>query len=308
MIYTVTLNPSLDIIYTADKFEESGYTNASSTHRFAGGKGINISRMLHNLGIPSYATGFTGGYPGSYIRTWFEENREDHFFIEIEDNTRINTRLRTPEKQFTLVGVSPSIPEEQLKELIFFLSRIQEGDVVVMGGSIPNNIEDDIYTRIAEICNANKAEFVIDVPAERLLDLAKYKPLLIKPNIEDLAKMFGLEEINTESEIIKYGKKCIEAGAKNVIVSVGAEGSYLFTDKGEAYRSYGIEGKEINSFNSRPAMIAGFLSVYMRKQDIVESYKMAAAAGSATAFVEDLADMELTKQIHDKTVVEEIEL
>lgn len=308
MIYTVTLNPSLDIIYTSDKFEEAGYTISNSTHRYAGGKGVNISRMLHNLGIPSYATGFIGGYQGSFIKHWFEENKEDHFFIEVEDSSRINTRLKTDEKQFTLVGVNPSIPNDKLESLLFFLSRIQEGDVVVMGGSIPNNIDDDIYTRIAEICNANKAEFVIDVPAERLLDLAKYKPLLIKPNIEDLAKMFGLEKINTESDIIKYGKKCIEAGAKNVIVSVGAEGSYLFTDKGEAYRSYGVEGKEINSFNSRPAMIAGFLSIYMRKQDIIESYKMAAAAGSATAFVEDLADIELTKEVHKKTVVEEIKL
>lgn len=308
MIYTVTLNPSLDIIYTSDKFEESGYTISNSTHRYAGGKGVNISRMLHNLGIPSYATGFIGGYPGNFIKNWFEENKEDHFFIEIEDSSRINTRLRTPDKQFTLVGVNPSVPEEKLEELLFFLSRIQEGDVIVMGGSIPHNIDDDIYTRIAEICNANRAEFVIDVPAERLLDLAKYKPLLIKPNIEDLATMFGLEKINTESDIIKYGRKCIEAGAKNVIVSVGEEGSYLFTDKGKAYRSYGVEGKEINSFNSRPAMIAGFLSIYMRKQDIVESYKMAAAAGSATAFVEDIADIELTKEVHSKTVVEPIEL
>lgn len=308
MIYTVTLNPSLDIIYTSNKFEESGYTIAKSTNRYAGGKGVNISRMLHNLGIPSYATGFIGGYPGNFIKNWFEKNKEDHFFIEVEDSSRINTRLKTDEKQFTLVGVNPSIPNDKLESLLFFLSRIQEGDVVVMGGSIPNNIDDDIYTRIAEICNANKAEFVIDVPAERLLDLTKYKPLLIKPNIEDLARMFGLEKIETESDIIKYGKKCIEAGAKNVIVSVGAEGSYLFTDKGEAYRSYGVKGEEINSFNSRPAMIAGFLSIYMRKQDIIESYKMAAAAGSATAFVEDLADINLTKDVHKKTIVEKIEL
>lgn len=306
MIYTVTLNPSLDIIYTSNNFTDNGYVYADNTQKFAGGKAINVSRMLHNLSIPSYATGFVGGYPGEFIREWFEKNKEDHFFIELDENTRINTRLRTPNQQITLVGVSPSLPKEKLEELIFFLSRIKEGDVVVMGGSIPKNVDNNIYIRLAEICNANKAEFVIDVPAERMHDLLKYKPLLIKPNIEDLAKMFELDEITSEADIIKYGRKCIELGAKNVIVSIGEEGSYLFTNKDDIYRSYGVKGEEVNSFNSRPAMIAGFIGVYMRKQDIVNSFRMASAAASATAFVEDLASADFTKEIYEKTIIEKI--
>lgn len=308
MIYTITLNPALDIIYKTDSISKEHYNYSDSTYKFPGGKGVNVTRMLSNLDIPSIATGFLGGFTGEFIRNWFKDKAIDNKFIEIEDDTRINVRLRAENEQVTIAGNYPSIPKEKIEELLFFLSRLREGDIVFMGGSIPKNVNPDIYDRIAEICQANKAEFVIDIPPKQMLNLLKYRPLLIKPNIENLANMFGLEKISNELDIIKYANKCIGLGAKNVIVSIGEEGSYLFTEKGEAFRSYVVKGEEANSFNSRDAMISGFIGIYMRLQNVEEAFKMASAAASATTFTEDLADSKLTNEVYNKTIVEEIKL
>lgn len=306
MIYTVTLNPAMDIIYTTNEINTHSYTISNSTYKFPGGKGLNVTRMLAHLDVPTVATGFLGGFTGEYIKNKLKDDDINNNFLNIEDDTRINVRLRANDQQITIAGTNPSVPKEKIEDLLFFLAQIREGDIVVMGGSIPNNVGLDIYSRIAEICKANKADFVIDVPPKQMVDLLAYRPLLIKPNIDNLAHMFGLEEINNELDIIKYGNKCIGLGAKNVIVSVGEEGSYLFTEQGDAFRSYGVKGEEVNSFNSRDAMIAGFLAVYMKTQDVKESFKMASAAASATAFVEDLADIKLTNEVYEKTIVEEI--
>lgn len=308
MIYTVTLNPALDIIYTTNELNMDTYTFSDTTYKFPGGKALNVTRMLAKLDVPSIATGFLGGFTGDFVQKFLTDVEIDNEFLKIEDDTRINVRLRANDKNITIAGVSPSVPESAIQDLLFLLAQIREGDILVMGGSIPNDVDPEIYSRIAEICQANRAEFVVDVPPKQMVDLLKYRPLLIKPNIENLAHMFGLDKITNELDIIKYGNKCIGLGAKNVIVSVGEEGSYLFTEKGDAFRSYGVKGKEVNSFNSRDAMIGGFLAVYMKTQDAEESFKMASACASATAFVEDLADMELTKEIYEKTVVEELRL
>lgn len=308
MIYTVTLNPALDIIYTSNDFNMESYTPSDTTYKFPGGKALNVTRMLAKLNVPSIATGFLGGFTGDFVQKFLTDVEIYNEFIEIEDDTRINVRLRTKDKNVTIAGVNPSVPERAIQDLLFLLAQIREGDILVMGGSIPKKVSPDIYSRIAEICKSNKAEFVVDVPPQQMLDLLKYKPLLIKPNIENLAHMFDLDEITNELDIIKYGNKCIGLGAKNVIVSVGEDGAYLFTEKGEAFRSYGVKGKEVNSFNSRDAMIGGFLAVYMKTQDPMESFRMASACASATAFVEDLADMNLTEEIYDETIVEEIKL
>lgn len=308
MIYTVTLNPALDIIYTADKINKESYTMTNSTYKFPGGKALNVTRMLDNLDIPSIATGFLGGFPGKFIREWFVKEKIESRFIEIEDDTRINIRLRANDEQVTIAGEYPTIDMQQVEDLLFYLSRVREGDIIVMGGSIPNGVDRDIYRRIADLCKANKAEFVVDVGPEELKDLIKFRPLLIKLNLTNLAKIFDVPEISNELDIIKYGNKCIGLGAKNVIVSVGSEGSYLFTEKGEQQRSYGVKGEEVNSFNSRDAMIGGFIGIYMRTQDPIESFKMASAAASATAFTEDLADKELVLEVLEKTIVEEIKL
>ena len=307
MIYTVTLNPALDTVFYVEDLNNRSYTQTTAAYKYPGGKAINVSRMLYNLNIPSYVTGFLGGYQGAFIRDWFEERNFDSLLIDIEEDNRTTLRIKTKTEAMTIAGISPSIPSEKLDDLLYFLSRVREGDIVVMGGSIPNNVPKDIYKRISEICKANKAYFMVDIPAEQTLDSLKDGPLLIKPNSDNLALMFGRDEpFSTEEELIEHGLKCVELGAKNVIVSIGKEGSYLFTEDQAVYRSYGVEGEEVNSFNSRDAMIAAFIGVYMRKNDPVEAFKMAAAAASATAFVEDLASKEEVLEVFDKIKIEQL--
>ena len=306
MIYTVTLNPAFDMVSYVDSLEDI-YAQTTEAYKYPGGKAINVSRMLYNLNIPSYVTGFLGGYPGKFIRDWFEERDFESFFQEIEQDNRTTIRIKTKEKEMTIAGISPEVPEEKLEELIYFLSRVREGDIIVMGGSLPEGVPEDIYTRIINICKANKAEFMVDIPPKQTLESLKYGPLLIKPNSDNLALMFGKDApFETEEELIKHGLKCVEMGAKNVIVSIGKEGAYLFTEDKAVYRSYGVEGTEVNSFNSRDAMIAAFIGVYMKISNPVEAFKMASAAASATAFVEDFADKDQVSEVFEKIEIKQI--
>lgn len=307
MIYTVTLNPALDIVFYSDNLKTTEYNSTTKTQKFPGGKAINVSRTLYNLNIPSIATGFLGGYPGKYIHDWFKNRKAESFFVELEDDTRINVRIKTKNDKITIAGVHPRVTENNIEELLFYLSRVREGDIVVMGGSIPQNAPLDIYKRISDICIANKAYFVIDIPPKETLQALSSRPLLIKPNIDNLALMFDKKEgFKDEEDIIEHGLKCIKIGARNVIVSLGKDGSYLFTEDLSVYRSYAVEGIEVNSFNSRDAMIGAFIGFYMKKNDPVESFKMASAAASATAFVEDLANKQQILEVFEKTIVEKI--
>lgn len=306
MIYTVTLNPALDMISYVDELNSS-FTQTTQSFKYPGGKGINVSRMLYNLGMKSIATGFLGGYPGDFIRDWFEEKGIENYFVDIKEDNRTTIRIKTNKDEMTIAGISPVIDEDQMEDLLYFLSRVREGDIVVMGGSLPNNVPINIYKRISEICNANKASFISDIPAKDMLYGLKDKPLLIKPNIENLSLMFDEKDVITdEAKIIEYGLKCVDMGAQNVIVSIGKEGSYLFTKDKAVYRSYGVDGVEVNSFNSRDAMIAAFIGPYVRKNDPVEAFKMASAAASATAFVEDFASKEQVEEIFKKVRIEQI--
>lgn len=306
MIYTVTLNPALDMVSYVDELN-STFTQTRDSYKYPGGKGINVSRMLLNLGIPNIATGYLGGYPGEFIKDWFNDNGADSFFIDIKEDNRTTIRIKTNTDEMTIAGISPYVEQEKINDLLYYLSRVREGDIVMMGGTIPQGVDPDIYERISEICNANKAFFIMDVPAKDLLASLKNKPLLIKPNIDNLSLMFDEEEVITdENKIIEYGLKCVDMGAKNVIVSIGKDGSYLFTEDKAVYRSFGVEGVEVNSFNSRDAMIAAFIGPYMRKQDPVESFKMASAAASATAFVEDLATKEDVLNVFEKIEIKQL--
>ncbi|NLW52335.1 MAG: 1-phosphofructokinase family hexose kinase [Tissierellia bacterium] len=307
MIYTVTLNPALDMISYVKELNTDSFTQTTQSFKYPCGKGINVSRMLYNLGMPSVVTGFLGGYPGDFIRDWFNERGIQDYFIDIEEDNRTTIRIKTDKEEMTIAGISPRIEEEQIEELLYFLSRVREGDIVVMGGSLPKNLPINIYKRISEICTANKASFISDIPAKDMLDGLKDKPLLIKPNIDNLSLMFDEADVITDEEkLIEYGLKCIDLGAQNVIVSIGKEGSYLFTKDKAVYRSYGVEGVEVNSFNSRDAMIAAFIGPYVRKNDPVEAFKMASAAASATAFVEDLASKEQVEEVFKKVKIEQL--
>lgn len=309
MIYTVTLNPSIDLFVELDELKP-GYNNNIKTERtLPGGKAINVSRILSQLRIPSTATGFVGGYQGLFIKDWMEKENIEGNFIEIEASNRINIKIFENKQETVINFEGPTIKKDEVEELLYYLSRVREGDTIIFGGSVPpmeNNLDDDILYRMVEIAKANGADFIADVPSQYLLNMVKKGPLLVKPNGEDIEEIFGVK-IKDKIEYIPYGKELIRLGAEYVIISYGAEGSMFFTKEGGVYAATPIEdGKEIiNTVACRDAMIAGFLGTIVRNNDPIESYMVAVASASATARVLDLASRE---EIHNILPLVDIEV
>ena len=300
MIYTVTLNPSVDLFLDMNNLEYGKKNHVDDEFTLPGGKAINVSRVLSQLNIPTVATGFTGGYQGDFIKEWL--NKEDIMtdFVEIECQNRTNVKLLLNNEETTINSYGPSVSHEEIGELLHYLSRVGEGDTIVMGGSVPK-LEDqddyDIYQRMVSLAKANKAHFIADIPAEYLVKVIKEGPILVKPNKEDLEIIFDTK-IETKEQLAYYGKQIVEMGAKYAIVSYGAEGSMFFDDKGNAYIADQIETENVvNSVACRDAMIGGFIGTYVRISDPLKAYKMAVAAATATAKVVDLPNR---KQIEDE--------
>lgn len=303
MIYTVTLNPSVDLLVEIDEIKFGALNRTKNDMIVPGGKGINVSRVLRQLGMPSVATGLTGDFTGEFIKKWLRREDIPCEFIDIDDYSRINIKL-IKQDETILNGKGPNVSNQELQDFMYFISRVGEGDIVIISGSIPQNVDPYVYDRIISICKANKARFVIDPPTKYLYEYIKRGPLLIKPNVEDLRYIFKAK-IETLEDIVKYGKKTLELGAEYCIVSMGEEGSILlYEDK--VYRAEKMEGEYVNSVGSRDAMIAGFISTYIRTSDPLEAYHTATAAASATAFTKDLAKRFQIDAIIDQVVVQDI--
>lgn len=291
MIYTVTLNPSIDLYVEVDKLNP-GYNNNIKTERtLPGGKAINVSRILSQIRIPTTATGFTGGYQGLFIKDWLSKEKILADFVDIKENNRINIKIFEDLKETVINFQGPTISSEEVEELLYYLSRVREGDTIIFGGSVPpmeNGEDSDIYDRMVEIAKANGAYFVADVPSQYLLNMVKRGPLLVKPNGEDIETIFNVK-IEDKMDYIPYGKELIKMGAKYVIISYGSEGSMFFTNDG-VYAAAPVEDDSeiINTVACRDAMIGGFIGTIVRDNDPIESYMVAVAAASATARVLDL--------------------
>ncbi|WP_100065589.1 1-phosphofructokinase family hexose kinase [Miniphocaeibacter massiliensis] len=302
MIYTVTINPSMDLLVEVNNLEKNKTNRMNNDLRVPGGKAINVARVLRRLGMPSVATGFIGGYTGEFIKEWLEMEDIKTSFIEIDDETRINIKLLN--QGIIINGRGPNVSINEVTEFLYFMSRVEEGDTVIITGSLPPSVDDELIDRLIHICKANKSEFVIDAEPEKLKEFLKYKPLLIKPNISDVEKMFKVE-INSQDLILKYGFKIIEMGAKHAIISVGENGAYLFSGE-HAFRGEGIEGTEVRTEGVRDSMIAGFISTYIRTANLEESFKVAMAAATATAFSKDLAKRNKIEELFNKVMVQKI--
>jgi 1-phosphofructokinase len=291
MIYTVTLNPSIDIFMEVDSIEFGKKMHAKNSFTLPGGKALNVSRVLQQLNIPTKATGFLGGHPGAFIKEWLDEEDILTDFVEIQDENRRNVKLLVDSNETTINEVGPNVTHEEVGELLHFLSRVTEGDTIVMGGSIPkmdDQTDYDIYERMVSIAKANRAQFIANIPPEYLVKVIKANPILVKPNVSDLEVIFNTKIENRE-QLTYYGKQLIEMGAKYAIVSYGAEGSMFFNNNGDSYIADKIHTENVvNSTACRDAMIGGFIGTYVRTSDPVESYKMAVAAATATARVRDL--------------------
>ena len=306
MIYTVTLNPSVDVILEVKNLNIGEKNHVTNEFTLPGGKALNVSRVLSQLKIPTVATGFIGGHQGKFIEEWLDKENIMTDFVNIEEESRTNIKLLLDNEETTINSKGPNVSHYEVDELLYYLSRVGEGDTIVMGGSVPQmeeKVDEDIYSRMVSIAKANGAHFIADIPAKYLPTVIKEGPILVKPNVEDLMEIFGTK-IETIEDMDKYGKKIIEMGAQNAIVSYGKKGSMFFNKDGHSFISEEIHINEVvNSVACRDAMIGGFIGTLVRSSDTIEAYKVAIAAATATAEVLDLPTREEIEKIIPKVVI-----
>ena len=292
MIYTMTFNPSIDYIVSVDHFKAGEVNRTSSEYILPGGKGINVSIVLHNLGIESIAMGFIAGFTGKEIETLCQNKfgiKTD--LIDVENGySRINFKMRSDEES-EVNGNGPLISETHLNELYKKLSVLKKGDILVLSGSIPKCLPNDIYSQIMKRIENQGIEIVVDATGNLLMNTLKYHPFVIKPNNHELEEMFHVKLSGTK-DIVKYAKELQKLGAKNVLVSMAGDGALLACQNGKVYFSEAPKGKVKNSVGAGDSMVAGFVAGYTETKDFVSAFKKGIATGSASAFSDNLATKE----------------
>ena len=299
MIYTVTFNPSLDYIVSVKDFK-TGITNRTDSEKILpGGKGINVSTVLVNLGIPNTALGFVAGFTGDEIIRRLSGLGVNNGFIRLDDGfSRINLKLSTIEGT-EINGRGPDIGKEQVKMLMDRLDELKEGDILFLSGSIPAGMGDDAYEKIMQALEGRGVIIAVDATRDLLMKVLPYKPFLIKPNNYELGEIFGVE-LKSRKSVIPYAKKLQEMGAVNVLVSMAGEGAVLVAEDGQVLETEAPKGKLINGVGAGDSMVAGFMAGYMEKHDYRHAFCMGVAAGSASAFSENLATGAEIKKVYDQ--------
>lgn len=291
MIYTITLNPSLDFIAEVDHLQ-AGRTNRSNVDQMvAGGTAISISRLLNTLSIPTLATGFIGGETGDFIDQELKRLDIPREFVRIAGTTRINLSIFSNQVETRILGDGPNISMDELNELMYRISRVREGDYIILAGSLPPNLTGSVYDRIIEIAVVNGAAFLPIISSDDLPSMLKKRPLLITPSISDLNRMFNAN-IATKEEAIPYALRCIDEGARNVIVRFGRDGAILATSDHHVYEAAGPNGAIVSTSYIQVSTVAGFVGNYMRNGDPVESFRLAQAAANAAYYVKELPTRE----------------
>lgn len=300
MIYTVTLNPSVDVLVEMDELILGKMNRMKRDYKVPGGKGITVSRVLRKLGVPTVATGLLGGFTGDFIRTWLQKEGIRTEFTEIDDDSRINMKFFNL-KETVINGRGPNVNRREIQEFLYYMSRVREGDTVIMTGNIPPSIREDIYERIIAICQANRADFIVDSQPERLLNFLPKQPLLVRVSRYDLIEIYK-EALPETDDVIRAGKKLIREGARYAIVSIGEKGD-LFFMKDRVLRAPRLDGRFINSNGARDAMIAGFVSSLVRRGDPVEAFRLSMASNFATKFSLDLPSREEVEMLLPKVEI-----
>lgn len=301
MIYTVTFNPSLDYIVSVDDFK-LGLTNRTSSELILpGGKGTNVSTVLKNLGFESTALGFVAGFTGNEIVKRLNDMGIKSDFISIENGiSRINLKLKSIDGT-EINGAGPDISEEKVNKLMDKLNQFKEGDVLVLAGSIPSSMSDNIYRDIMADLKDRGVMIVVDATKDLLLNVLEYHPFLIKPNNHELGEIFDVK-LTTREEVIPYGRKLQEKGARNVLVSMAGEGAVLIAEDGQVFDAPAPKGKLINGVGAGDSMVAGFVAGWIEKQDYEYAFHMGVASGSASAFSENLATKEEIINVYNQVM------
>ena len=288
MIYTVTFNPALDYVVKVDNFQTGGINRVYQENIFFGGKGINVSVVLREHGFTSTALGFTAGFTGEAIEKGLQEQGIKADFIRLKEGmSRINVKMKS-DNETEINGQGPNIPQDALDQLFDKLDTLQEGDVLILAGSIPNTLPEDVYEQIMAKLDGKGILIAVDATKDLLLNVLKYHPFLIKPNNHELGEMFGVV-LKTEEDITFYAKKLQEQGARNVLISMAGDGAILVTEEGNMHKIGVPKGTVVNSVGAGDSMVAGFMAGYLTKGDYAYALKLGTASGSATAFSEGLA-------------------
>lgn len=288
MIYTVTFNPSLDYIVTVRDFKPGIVNRTCEEIMFPGGKGINVSIVLKNLGMDSTVLGFTAGFTGKEIQRRVTEMGCKEELIPITKGlSRINVKLRSNEES-EINGMGPVIDEEAIRALYEKLDTLKEGDVLVLAGSIPSSMPETMYMDIMKYLEGRGVMVAVDATKDLLVNVLPYHPFLIKPNNHELGEIFQVT-LKEKDDVITYAKKLQEKGARNVLVSMAGDGAVLVSEDGSVYKSEAPKGKVVNSVGAGDSMVAGFLYGYLTSGDYKTAFKTGISCGSASAFSENLA-------------------
>ena len=300
MIYTVTFNPSLDYVVSVEDFKSGTINRTNSEKIYPGGKGINVSSVLSELGVANTALGFVAGFTGTHLTQLLEEKNVKTQFIHVKQGiSRINLKLRSTFGKESCVGEhkvqeteingqGPIVSEEELAQLMAQIYALKEEDVLVISGSVSKGVSQNIYADIVKICKEKNVKVVVDASSALLWHTLEYEPFLIKPNHHELGDIFN-REINTTEELIFYAKELKNRGARNVLVSAGEDGAILAAEDGKVYEQKAPKGEVKNSVGAGDSMVAGFLAEYLCSGDYEKALRLGIAAGSATAFSEGLA-------------------
>ena len=291
MIYTVTFNPSLDYIVTVEHLKLGAVNRTNQERMNPGGKGINVSLVLHNLGYDSTALGFCAGFTGREIVRLMKEQNVVSDFIEVREGlSRINVKVRSDEES-EINGMGPAISDEDIGKLYAQLDKLQEGDTLVLAGSIPSVMPETMYRDIMEHLADKNLRIVVDATKDLLRNVLKYHPFLIKPNNHELGEIYGVT-LNTRDEVVPYAHKLQEEGARNVLISMAGEGAVLLAEDGAVYQSEAPKGTVKNSVGAGDSMVAGFIAGYEASNDYEQAFYMGVCTGSASAFSDGMATKE----------------
>lgn len=303
MIYTITLNPSIDYIVPVDHIELGGLSYMNNDYKLPGGKGINVSRILKALSTDSVALGFVGGFTGKFIEDTLNKLDVRTDFVTIQEDTRINIKLKS-EQETEINGRGPALSKEEVAAFLKKLEGIQKSDTVIFSGSKPPSLADNFYEQLIQQVTQQGADFAIDTTGKALESSLIYKPLVVKPNIHELEALFDVE-LKSDEEIVYYGRKLLDKGAKHVIISMGGDGALLLCEQG-TYKAAAPKGVLVNSVGAGDSMVAGFISSYLKSNHPVQSFKTSVASGSATAFSEDLASAEAIENLFSHVQIENL--
>ena len=303
MIYSVTLNPSIDFIVRVKDFQLGETNRAYEDNFFAGGKGIMVSKLLKNVKTNCVNLGFLGGFTGTFIEQNLKKLNILSDFVTVNENTRVNVKLKT-ETETEINCQGPKISDNEKEEFLDKIRKIKSDDFVILSGSVPSNLGNDFYINIIEILNKNGVKFTLDSSGETFSKSLKYKPFLIKPNKDEL-KEYARREFKNNQEIVNYVRENLVDKAEYVIISLGGEGA-LYIDKKFSLFAYPLRVKEnvVNTVGAGDSVVAGFVNYMLKHNDVERAFRFAVACGTATSFSEDIGELNFIEEIYNKLVIE----